>query len=248
MNNKLLLKILALMTSVGAIIVNYLAVTLPLNGRSTADISNSFDAALVPANYVFAIWSLIFLGLVAFPVYQFIRKEEDFSKINLLFIVSNVANATWIYLWHYGYYTWCLVVMLILLGSLIAIYIKLEIGLKPVDKLREVMVNAVFSLYLGWITVATVANAEDTLISWGFDGFGIDKNIWAFLLILVITALTSLFIVRRRDVVYSAVILWALSGVAVRSWETQIVSYTAIAGCIVILGLLAYKTILKKEA
>jgi len=245
--NKNLLKILALLTAIGAISINALAVILPFNNRSTADISNSFNAALVPANYVFSIWGLIYLGLIAFPVYQFIKKEEDFEKVNSLFILSNIANATWIYLWHYGHYKLCLVVMLILLACLIGIYSTLEIGIKKVKKLREIMVNAVFSLYLGWITVATVANAEDTLISSGFEGFGVQPRIWAVLLIIIITVITCSFIYYRKDAVYVGVIIWALFGVFIKSFNEKLIAYSALIACLILLGYIIDVKVLSTE-
>lgn len=240
MTKTILIKILSLISSIFAIFVNFLAVALPLNNRSTGAISDSFNAALIPASYVFSIWGLIYLGLIAFPVYQiFLRKNEDFSKVNIYFILSNLANALWIVLWHYGHYTWCLLVMLILLGTLIASYVKLEIGKKQVDTLQVIMVHGVFSLYLGWITVATVANAQATLITRGFDGFGIAPEIWATLLIAIIAALTFAFIKYRKDIIYTFVILWSLFGVFVRM-DLNIVAYSALSAFILIALFLGY--------
>ncbi len=109
------------------------------------------------------------------------------------------------------------------------------------------MVNAVFSLYLGWITVATIANFQVTLIARGFDGFGIDKNIWAFLLIVSITLLTSSFIHLRKDAVYTGVIIWSLLGVFVKSAGVVIVAYPSLVACFILSGFLVYKKVYKKE-
>ena len=115
----------------GLLLVNGLANSLPLNGLNTGEISDRFDVLFVPAGYVFSIWGLIYLGLIAFSIYQVMpaqRENPRLRSLGWLFALSCLANITWLFLWHYEYFVLTVVAMLVLLGSLIIIYQRLGIG------------------------------------------------------------------------------------------------------------------------
>ena len=237
------LRVISVITTLITLIINSLAVILPLNNRTTAQISNSFGSYFVPANYVFGIWGIIYLGLIAYSIYQFTKKGREDStvdKIAPLFILSNIANSVWIFMWQYGHYNLSLVIMIVLLITLILIYSYLNIGSEKVSRIKFWMVNIVFSIYLGWITVATIANVTDTLISDGFNGFGIQPRIWSAILVAVATILTLVIIRIKKDIAYSFVIVWALVGILIKFKDIRMISYTAFIGCIFILGWLLY--------
>jgi hypothetical protein len=202
------------------IIVNGLAVILPLNGKTTQELSDALPNFFVPAGLTFSIWGIIYILWIVFAIYQardLLKKDEIkmpfLSQITWLYILSGVANSAWIFLWHYEYVGLSLLMMILLLGCLLAIYHRLEIGKVKVTIKEKLCVHVPFSVYLGWISVATIANVTAYLISIGWDGFGIDQMTWTILIIAIGTLLTYLMLGLRKDIAYSLVVLWAFFGI-----------------------------------
>lgn len=229
---------------VAVVAVNILANALPINGKTTAELSDSYPNLFVPAGYVFAIWGVIYILLLAFTVYQASpsrRRDRFLGKIGYLFALSCAANIVWIFLWHYERVILSLIPMFALLGSLILIYLRLDIGRGSPPRGERLNVHLPFSVYLGWITVAPVANVVAALVSVGWDGFGLGDVKWTMALIAVTVILTLLNIQTRRDTAYTLVILWALGGVIVKQMAIQGIVATAGLGIIVLTAFLAYK-------
>jgi benzodiazapine receptor len=220
------------------IAVNGLANALPINGQQTGAISDRFPVFFVPAGYVFSIWGLIYLGLIAFAVYQVLpaqRTNPRLQRVGYWFALSCLANTVWILLWHYNMFPASLLVMLVLLASLMVIYLRLDIGRTAVSTAEKWAVNVPFSIYLGWITVAAVANATDVLYDLKWTGFGISPELWAVLMILAATIICLAVILTRRDVAYSLVIIWALIGIAQKQGDrSQAVATMAVGMAVVI--------------
>ena len=154
------------------LVINALATALPLGGRTTAEISDSFNILFVPAGYVFSIWGLIYLALIGFAVFQALPAQQNNRAVRATgwwFLLTCIVNSLWILFWQYGYYPLTLVMMLTLLVSLIVIYRRL-MALGKADAAPRWLVRFPFSLYLGWITVATVANASAVFTNLGWDG------------------------------------------------------------------------------
>ena len=178
--------------------VNFLATNLPLNNLTTKEISDSFNIFFVPAGYVFSIWGLIYLGLIGFIVFQSLPKNREntlVAKIGPWFAVSNLANAVWLISFHYQQFGLALVFMVVLLIALIAIFLRLDIGKTRSTMQENWLINIPFSLYLGWITVATIANATQVLYFIKWDGFGLAPEIWLVIMLaaaVVISALMKL--------------------------------------------------------
>jgi hypothetical protein len=210
---------LIIFTTVLTLIVNGLANALPLNGLTTGEISDSFQVYFVPAGYVFSIWGLIYIGLIAFTVYQALPSERDnprLARIGGWVILANLANAAWIFLWHYLLFPLTLVAMLILLAALIMIYLLLKAMRSAASSRERWLVQLPFSIYLGWITVATVANVNSLLDYLNWNQFGISAAAWMGIILAVVAALAWVMSVRERDAAYLAVLLWALAGIGVK--------------------------------
>src|SRR5689334_8275363 len=149
-----------------ALLVNILASALPLNGQNTGEISDRFHVYFVPAGYVFAIWAVIYLGWIAFMIFQFQPSQKTsprLRRLGYLFAISNLANAAWLFCWHYNRFGFSILVMLVLLGLLIASYLRLNVNRTSTTRTEFWSVDVLFSVYLGWITVAAVANIADWL-------------------------------------------------------------------------------------
>jgi hypothetical protein len=233
-------------TLVFTLVMNALANILPLNGQQTGEISDTFDVFFVPAGYVFSIWGLIYLGLIAFTVYQALpsqRENPRLRRIGYLFALSNIANGVWVIFWHYNMYPLSLLQMLILLVCLIMIYLTLEIGRAKVSTIEKWVVFVPFSVYLGWITVATIANVTSVLwyLNWG--GFGIAPEMWAAIMLVVATVVAALMALSRGDVPYLLVLIWAFIGIAVKHADTPIVANTAwlTTGIVIVLAVLGWQ-------
>ncbi|MEO8082918.1 MAG: TspO/MBR family protein [Ardenticatenales bacterium] len=211
-----LLNVVALVACLAA---NGAAVALPLFGRNTAAISDSFDVTFKPAGYVFSIWSVIYIGLIAFAVYQALpaqRTSARLAAIDRPFALSCIANGLWLVLWHALWFSATIIVMLVLLGSLITIYVRLDAGRDGASRLERWCVDVPFSVYLGWITVATIANAT-IVVSWaGWRGGPFDGADWTILLMAVGGAIASRLAATRRDAAYGLVLAWAFWGIAVQ--------------------------------
>jgi benzodiazapine receptor len=224
------------------VVVNGLAgSTTILGGKSTAEISDANPTLITPAGYVFSIWGVIYILLGIFVIFQALptqKGKDSQEKIGWLFVASCLLNIAWLFLWQFEYLSLSVALMFLLLATLIAIYLRLNIG-KSITSLREKLaVHVPFSVYLGWITIASIANVAVTLVSTGWDGFGISPEIWAALIITIAMLITLLVIATRKDVAYGLVIIWALLGIGVKQSENQtIVTTTEMSAVIIVIAL-----------
>lgn len=219
------------------VLVNALANTSVLNGKTTGEISDLYPTLVTPAGYVFSIWGFIYILLLVFVVFQVLpsQKEKAFQKeVGVLFVLSSVFNVAWLFLWQYEQITSSVVAMFALLAALIMIYLRLNIGKSSVSLREKLCVHLPFSVYLGWITVAPIANVAAALVSINWDGFGLSDVTWAVLVIVVALVITLLVVFTRRDVAYGLVIIWALAGIAVKQSGTQSIVTTAQISAVVV--------------
>jgi len=238
-----LLQVLVVLSVIAVIVVNGLANALPFNDLTTGEISDQFDVYFVPAGYVFSIWLLIYVGLILFAVYQVLPAQRDnvrLKRIRGYFLLSAVANIVWLFLWHYLLFFWTLIAMLVLLFSLIMIYLRLEIGRASVSPAEKWLVHVPFSVYLGWVTVATIANVTSLLdfLNWG--GWGISEVAWTVIMLAAGVVISTLMSFTRRDVAYQLVILWAYIGIAIKHAQTPAVAIAAwVTAGLVVVALIA---------
>ena len=226
-----------IVVTLATIAVNGLATGLPLNGQSTGEISDRFPSLFTPAGYVFSIWGVIYLGLLAYMVYQALPAQRTNPRLRAIgwpYVISGVANSVWIFLWHYNQFALSLGVMLVLLASLIVIYQRLNPWRRAVSGAERWTVHIPFSIYLGWITVATVANAATVLLDLGWEGGFWPPMGWAMAMISVATLIGLFFAMIKQDVAYVAVLVWAFIGIAVKQSATPPVLYAAVIGAIVL--------------
>jgi hypothetical protein len=241
----LFLSILNLIGFLGTVIVNGLANVLPINNKTTGELSDQYPNLFVPSGLTFSIWGVIYILLAIFVIYGLvvaIRKDADKSSfidnIGILFFISCLANIGWIFAWHYEILPLSLVLMLILLGSLITVYLKLRIGKSDSTTTEKYLVHLPFSIYLGWITIATIANVTALLVDINWNTFGLGEPFWAVAVIIVGIAITLSVLITRKDIFYSLVVDWALLGILLKrladSTPVQSVIVTAIVGMVLI--------------
>ena len=219
------------------IIVNALANTLALNGKTTGEISNLYPTQVTPAGYVFSIWGLIYALLLIFVIFQVLPSQRDkpfLWQVSFLFALSCVFNISWLFLWHYGQIVLSVLPMFGLLATLIAIYLRLNIGKANVPIKERIYVHLPFSVYLGWITVASITNVAAALVSINWDGWGLSDIYWGVIMIAIAAIITLAVIATRRDIAYSLVIVWALAGIAAKQGVNSTVLTAAAAGAVII--------------
>lgn len=212
--------------------------TTLLNGRNTAEVSGHYPTFITPAGLTFSIWGIIYLLLLAFVVFQFLHRDREdafHSQVGYLFALSSLINIIWLFLWQYDYITASVALMFALLASLIAIYLRLQIGKSKLSLSEKLCVHLPFSVYLGWITVASIANVATALVSVNWDRFGISEATWAVLVIAIALIITLAVLATRRDIAYGLVIVWALAGIIANQSEHSDVVMTAEASVVIIL-------------
>lgn len=234
-----------------ALTVNILASALPLNGQNTGEISDRFQVYFVPAGYVFAIWGVIYIGWIAFVLYQFRTAQKDsprLRRLGYLFALSGIFNALWLVCWHYNAFGWSVLVMLILLSLLIASYLKLDVGRVAVPPAEKWSVDVPFSIYLGWITVATVANVTDLLYLVNWNGFGIAPQVWAVIMLVVAGFIGLLMTLYRKDSGYVFVLVWSFVGIAVKQSAVPLVANSAWVASALMLVLALFSIVQRRRA
>lgn len=234
-----------------ALTVNVLATTLPLNGQDTGEISDRFQVYFVPAGYVFAIWGVIYIGWIAFTIFQFQSSQKEsprLRRLGYLFAFSNLANAAWLFCWHYNRFGLSVLVMLTLLGLLIACYIQLNVNRTSVTPVEYWSVDIPFGLYLGWITVATVANIADWLYLVEWNGFGIPAQTWAIIMLAVASLLGLAMALTRRDVAYLIVLVWAFVGIAIKQVSAPMVVLSSWIAAVIMVGLVIFSLTRRQPA
>ena len=254
LSQKNFLQVLNILGFLLVLVVNGLANALPLGGNTTGDLSGLYPNLFVPAGLTFSIWGVIYLALAAFIVYQardlFSKQKIKMPYIQAIggyFLLSCLANTGWLFAWHYRQVLLSLVVMLVLLFALIMIYLNLDIGNKSVDSPVRYYVHLPFSLYLGWITVATIANISAVLVHYQWNGWGLSEVFWTVLVILAGTVIALLNIIQRGDIAYSVVILWAYLGIIIKRYSVgtppvMTIIYAAGLGMLlIIMGLLFFR-------
>lgn len=223
MNTKIIriLTLVAYMVMVG---VNFLAMYLPLGGKTTGEISDNYPNLFAPAGYAFSIWGLIYLLLAIYVIYQFKRGDDVFAgKVNRIFILNALLNAAWIFAWHNDI-IWLSVILIIgLLISLIRIANILRKSTLTERDLR--LVGLPFSVYFGWITVATIANITVFLVSLGWGGFGLADSFWTVVVLLIGALIGSWRMLKDKFISYGLVLIWAYGAILFKH-----VSITGFAG------------------
>ncbi|MDD4662116.1 MAG: tryptophan-rich sensory protein [Candidatus Pacebacteria bacterium] len=215
MNNNFI-KVLVVFTFMVMIIVNVLANSLPINGISTSVISDNYANLFTPTGMTFSIWGLIYVLLAIYVFYQLTKDRLLLNKIGIYFSISSVANALWIFCWHYDLILFSLILMFVILFSLIKI--NTLIKKEELDKKEKFFISLPFNVYLGWITVASIANTIVFLITLGFNGFSVIPII-GFLLLGAV--LGSLGIFKTRSIAYGLVLIWAYLGILIKHFSLE---------------------------
>ncbi|MEI6132738.1 MAG: tryptophan-rich sensory protein [Bacillota bacterium] len=231
--------------------VNTLSALLPLNGMTPGEISDKYPSLFVPAGITFSIWGPIYILLGIFTVFSafhmFTGSEKNTKRLQetaSLFVATCAANIMWIFTWHNLQILLSLMSMSILF--LLLLYAYQQIQKKPTQQEEAALTAKVpfwhgvpFSVYFGWITVATIANVSAFLVSINWTGGGIAPDVWTAILIAVATAITLIILIAKFDLAYALVIVWALMGISIRHTSFFSAKYPIVlivcSGCLTML-------------
>jgi hypothetical protein len=231
-----------------AIVMNVAASLLPLNGVTTAQVADQWRVFVQPAGYVFSIWSLIYVGQLAFVAHTLrpSRSEDPLlRRIGLWPVVVALLNGVWIIFWHWEVYLATLLIMVALLVSLIVLYRRAGFersarpGGLPLRSAERWFVQLPFSIYLGWITVATIANVAIVGAWAGLPTFGIAPELIAAAVLVVGLGIATTVLLRTADIAYGAVIVWAYTGIVVKEADVLPVATAAGLSVVVVIALIA---------
>lgn len=214
----LFVRIIVVVSYLGMVAVNALANILPLNGINTGAISDSYPNLFAPIGFTFSIWGLIYLLLAAHVLYQlglFRSKAPSnpalVNQVGIVFSISSLINIAWIFSWHYQIIPLSMLLMLLLLVCLILL--ARMINGQKLDMRERFFIRLPFSVYFGWITVATIANATILLVSLGWDGFGLPASLWTIIILAVGALIGTATMFWYKDIAYGLVLIWAYVGI-----------------------------------
>ncbi|UCH26585.1 MAG: tryptophan-rich sensory protein [Trueperaceae bacterium] len=214
---------LNLVAFAAVLVINSLATSGRIGGTDTGELSDAYPSLFTPAGYVFSIWGLIYSLLIIFVIYQALPAQWNnvrLERLGLIFVWSCLLNCGWIFAWHYQQISLSWLLMLGMLVTLIFCYERLEIGKSRLKRTEAVALQLPFRIYLGWITVATVANTAILLLELGFSGGRLAAPL-TVLVLAVATGIGYLVLLRRADVAFALVLVWAFAGIAVKQWGAE---------------------------
>ena len=206
----------------GVIVVNALANILPINGYNTGQVSAFYPNAFVPAGFTFSIWGVIYLLLLSYTIgyTYYTLKQEQYPKafafierINIYFLLTCVFNMTWILAWHYLQIEISLVIMLLFLITLIQLFLKSNTMAGALTSTQKFILQTPFIVYLGWISVATIANSTALLVAYQWNGFGMPPVYWSAAMILIAILFAVLMLKKFKAIPFALVVAWALWGI-----------------------------------
>lgn len=203
------LALINLLAGAAMIVINGLAMFGKIGGITPQGVSERYPNVLTPAGWTFSIWSIIYILVMIFMIGSLVNanvrtRAEDIGN---WFWISCLLNIGWILTWHFDLIFASMLMMLGLLTSLVMIISKTD---------EITLFNAGFSLYAGWITVATLANLMVMLVSFGADGFGKTAQGIALSMIVVAIMVFTAVLLIRHDWVYGTAGVIAFAGIAYR--------------------------------
>lgn len=239
------LAIATLIAILATLLVNALSNFFPIAGLNIGEVANTILAGvqITPANYAFAIWGLIYIGLIAYGVYQLgpaQRQDSTIQQVDRLLIVACMAQIAWVYLFTLQLFWPSVVAMGVILLSLIGAYLRLGIGQGRVSRDRQWFAHAPFSIYLGWISVASIVNVASALYSSGWNGWGLEATSWTVGMLIVGAIIGAIVAVQRADIAFTSVFIWAFVAIALRQVANSAIAATALGGAIAMAALLLW--------
>lgn len=242
---------LTLVAIIAAFVVNVASNFTPINGLTIGEIANTLfsEVQIIPANYAFAIWGLIYLGLFSLAIYQFQssqRQNPRLQKMGYWVVGASLAQIVWVIVFLYRLFGLSLIAMVLILLALIQAYLKLHTNQVTVSTKEQWFVDAPIGIYLGWISVATIVNVALVLYDSGWSGWGISAQLWTALLIVVAGVIGGILRLRYHETAVLLVFIWAFIAISIRQENQPLIVWTALIISL-ILSLIGLSTTVTKR-
>jgi translocator protein len=249
MNQRIIIGI-NLIGLVTVLYVNYLAVALPINGRTPGELSDLYPNYFVPAGRTFAIWSVIYTWLLVWAAFQIValfsqsvaqKMQPNLQKTGWLFLANCLLNIGWLLNWHYQMLGASVAIMVLLLQNLVRINLSLGVGQAGVSNFERWLVHIPFGIYQGWITVALIANVTAFLVDKGWLLGGTAEPYIAAGMVALGALLAVFFLLKQRNYGHGAAVAWALFGIytkqnGLEGADHALVANVALGCMILVLG------------
>ena len=235
----LYLQIACAFAYISMVAVNILSETLPINGVTSANVSDLYPTLFTPAGITFSIWGVIYILLGIFIVLQFLKKNKEISlDIGVLFIISSALNICWLIAWHYQ----MLILSLAIIVGLLITLLKISWRLDRAPNL----IRAPFSIYFGWITVASIANLMVLLLAKFENFWGSTFEVIITVIALVVAGMIGAWRIKyKNDILYGLTIVWSIIGIVINHISFYNASYTSIfTACFFSLALLIFTMVM----
>ncbi|MHC5227480.1 tryptophan-rich sensory protein [Enterococcus sp. LJL99] len=220
-NNLFGTKLMVTITFIAMILANAAAVLLPVNGLTTQEVSDKYANLFAPAGITFSIWSIIYLFVAGFTIYfwkdssdSVLANKDLKRRLGILVIISSILNSIWLFAWQYLFLSLSVIIMLALLVTLIII--NLEIGKYRFNTKEYILVRLPFSIYFGWITVATIANITAFVVSKNITLFQDHQVLWTIIILLVGLVIAGATILKNKNIAYGLTVIWAYAGILIK--------------------------------
>ncbi len=227
--------LLNLVAYIFMVTLSYFSMSIPLGGMTISQLSAKYDNLFTPSALTFSIWSVIYVLLLIFVIVGIVnqlrgkpqKNKLTQKNIGYLFALSCLFNGSWVLAWQYQYVTLSVVIMIALLITLIRIYTKINAN-NTISSADRYITLPSFSIYLGWISVATIANIAAWLVSIHWSAWGISPVTWTITMIIIATLLGLTMLAKNRDILFNLVILWALYGIMSKRISVDPVEFASI--------------------
>lgn len=250
MKNPVINSLIHSIALIAVLTANALANILPINGLTTGEVSALYPSLFTPAGITFSIWSVIYLLLLAFVLWQWVRlrdtrTQEIYRQVSPYFILSSVFNISWILAWHFLYVWMSVIIMLAFLVTLTLAFLKLQQASLSTHSDRF-FISLPLTTYLAWICVATIANIATALVSMNLSSYMLAPETWTVIMMAVAFLLAIYITVTYKKPAFAAVVTWALAGIWMRSLngDSQLIYITA-ASLTILCGLWFLSSLLK---
>jgi len=223
-----------------------------LGGQGIADAAGGAFAAdatvLAPAGFAFSIWSVVYLGLLAYAVWQFVPAQAakpGHRVVGYGVAASALLNAVWIVCVLAWRVAESFVIIVILLGVLLLTFVRVCRRPRRASVAEAVLVDGVIGLYLGWVTVAAAANLAAWLADVGIAAWSQAPGVPGTIT-LICAGLIALFTAWRGGRWAPAVATsWGLVWIAVGRWvgapAAPVVATTAVVLAVLVIGVTAWR-------
>ena len=212
--------------------INIWANVAPLKGLTLGEISTTFfpNVLIIPANYAFAIWGVIYLGLISLAIYQVLpnqSKNERLRQLGYYLAIGSLSQIIWVILFQSELFVLSIVAMLGILVPLIILYLRLNINVINLPFRQRWLINFPVSIYLAWISVATIVNIASALDIANWSGWGISPPVWTSIMMVVSTIIAVIMTWQRRDSIFGGVFVWALVAISLKQGQNPTIALIA---------------------